>query len=79
MPDLFRAAVLDIMTGRDEPPSRLGDAPAVPASHGWLRRPDYDRDGARGWELPDGAIRLVAVRAPPQAANRPARPDQAAS
>lgn len=56
MPHEFKSELKHILTGPEE--IELADV-ADPSSHGWLRRPEFDRDGLEVWERPDGSLRGV--------------------
>ena len=59
MPDRYRDELREIAQGVRPAlkPAKIKD----PASHGWLRRPEYDTPEMQAWERPDGT--LVGLRA----------------
>lgn len=65
MPDRFRKVVDRIMRSPTlQEPAVESPPPDRPESFGWLRRPEHDSLEGEAWELPDGAIRLLARSRP---------------
>lgn len=65
MPREFEVEVQRIV--KDNAVVELADITS-PASYGWLRRQEYDRDGVQVWERPDGSLRGVPI------GDKPTRP-----
>lgn len=65
MPDRFRKVVDRIMRSPTlQEPAVESPPPDRPESFGWLRRSEHDSPEGEAWELPDGAIRLLAPSRP---------------
>ena len=65
MPDLFRAELRNI--------DRIDSLDIIeidaPATHGWLRRPEYDELGLKAWERPNGTLAGVKTEGAAEATN----------
>ncbi len=74
MPDEFRAELRRIVCAADRLEIvELDD----PASHGWLRRSEFDRDGLHAWETVDGNIvGLLRCRPTTKARSERSGPDR---
>ena len=57
MPEEYKAEIAHILYGSE--PLEIVEQ-VNPTSHGWLRRPDYDRDDCDAWERPDGTLCGIA-------------------